>query len=269
VSLVSCASPPGLPNQSETPDPKFSVVETAYATVRSEPGVNDSDSRQVGLFFEIGYGIVGEDLGYAAKRPQLYVYLSEQRMYQDLIQRWHYPEWVRKVHTIPRMHHDYIEWIPPKQHQDIAFITHEYSHRIIEQIAGVNSQVKFKWFDEGLAEYEGQKALAKPFPASAESQKETRLRMLANASASHTLIPLSRIATEMQWAAQIERGSQLAYIEAWGAVDYLISQHGVVEVIKVLTQIGTGKRFAEAFQETYGFSVDQFEASFRMSLLDY
>jgi hypothetical protein len=184
-------------------------------------------------------------------------------MYQDLITRWGYSEWVRTVHTTPRMRRDYIEWIGPEQHHDIAFITHEYTHRIIEQIAGLNSQVNFKWFDEGLAEYEGQKALAKPFPASAESRKEARLRMLASSLASHTLIPLSKITTERQWTAQIDQRSQLEYPEAWAALHYLISQYGVAEVKRVLTLIGTGERFSEAFQGTYGFTVDVFEASFR------
>jgi hypothetical protein len=125
----------GLPQDSRG----FSIVETEHATVLAEPGVGYNSEREVGQLFELGYQIVSEDLGTAVKRPSLYVYVSEQLMYQDLIKRWGYPEWVRTVHTIPRMHRDYIEWIPPLQRRDVAFITHEYSHRIIEQIAGLNS----------------------------------------------------------------------------------------------------------------------------------
>ncbi len=266
TSVTACVSTPAASTHSQTFEQGFSVLETAHATVRSQLGVPDSDSRQVGLFFEIGYQLVGGDLDYPAKRPQLYVYSSEQQMYQDLIKHWGYPAWVRSVHTVPRMHRDYIEWIPPDRHQDIAFITHEYCHRIIEQIAGLNSQVNFKWFDEGLAEYEGQQALAKLFPASAESQRAARIGMVAGSYASHSLIPLKAITTESQWSAQIERGSELAYTEAWAAVNYVMTEYSIAHVKRVLTLIGTGMSFPKAFQKTYGISVDQFEGSFRTSL---
>ncbi len=108
------------------------------------------------------------------------------------------------------MHRDYLEWIPPEQQQDVAFITHEYSHRIIEQIARLNSQINFKWFDEGLADYEGQRALAKQSPGDAASQSSSRIILVVNAYVSGALTPFKDITTEKQWDAQIERGGQLA-----------------------------------------------------------
>ena len=265
AALAGCLSPSGT-HPPQASDWAFQILETDHATVHSEPGVSQEDSREVGILFENGYRVVGGDLGYPAKRPQLYVYASEQRMYEDLLTRWGYPTWVREVHTVPRMHRDYIEWIPPGQHQDIAFITHEYSHRIIEQLAGLNSQINFKWLDEGLAEYEGQEALAQLFPAAAHSKAEARQRLLAGSSASGTLIPFFEMTTERQWDEQIQHGSQLAYPEAWAALDYLVGRYGMARVKGVLVLIGTGKRFPEAFREIYGFTVDQFEASFRTFL---
>jgi hypothetical protein len=164
------------------------------------------------------------------------------------------------------MHRDYVEWIPPENHRDIAFITHEYSHRIIEQIAGLNSQINYKWFDEGLAQYEGQRALTKRSPNDAASQISRRTMLIVQAYTSGSLTPLKDITTEWQWEKQIKNGGQLAYPEAWAAIDYLISQGGIALVKDVLTLVGKGQSFAAAFQKVYGLTVDEFEKEFRVSV---
>ncbi len=240
----------------------FSILETEHATLLAESGVGDDNGRAVGELFEIGYQVVGEDLGYADKRPRLYVYLTDQSMYQDLIAVWGYSEWLRTVNSTPRMHPDYIEWIPPRHRQDDVFIAHEYSHRIIEQIAGLNSQVNFKWFDEGLAEYEGLRALAKRSPSDAASQRGWRINLVGNNFGSGALIPLKDITSEKQWSTQMERSAQLVYAQAWAAMDYLISQRGITQVKNVLTLVGKGQSFPDAFQNVYGLSVNDFEKEF-------
>jgi hypothetical protein len=266
VLLAACTSRSGSSDISSEEKRGFSVAETEYATVLYESGVDEANVREIGQMFEVGYRVVAEDLGDANRRPRLYVYLSEQRMYQDLIGRWGYSEWVRRVHTIPRMHRDYIEWIPPQHYHDIAFVTHEYSHRIIEQIAGLNSQVNFKWFDEGLAECEGQRALQLWSPTEAAWRKAASRGSVVAALRSHSLARLGDITTEAQWSAQMEHGGQSAYAEAWAAMDYLVGQHGIANVKAVLKQVGTGKSFRSAFQDTYGFTIEAFETSFRLTL---
>jgi hypothetical protein len=244
----------------------FSSFQTEHATVFAELGVADGVASEVGRLFEIGYRVVSQDFEEAARRPQLYVYLSEDNMYQDLMRIWGYPEWIRNVHTVPRMHRDYVEWIPPQRYQDAAFITHEYCHRIIEQMAGLNSQVTFKWFDEGLAEFEAQRALERLSPQAAALRKAARNSTVVAARRSRSLMSLSDLSTEKQWASEMESGPQLAYNESWAAIDYLISRYGIAHVTSVLRLIGTGKAFGEAFRTTYGLNVDEYEAAFRLSL---
>ena len=191
---------------------------------------------------------------------------SEQQVYDDLVGRWGYSEWVRKVHTIPRMHPDYIERVPPREYHDVAFITHEYSHRIIEQIAGLYSQINFKWFDEGLAQYEGQRALVRTSPIAAASKKTERDHIVGGAFAAYSLIPLRDLTTEGQWGRQIEAGGQLAYMQAWAVVDYLVGRYGIDHVQEVLGLVGKGKAFGRAFEKVYGLTVEQAESAFRFSL---
>ena len=266
VLLAGCTARSGPSGISPAGDRGFSPMETPHATILAEQGVDEASARAVGQMFEIGYQVVAADLDESRQRPRLYVYFSEPRMYQDLISRWGYPGWVRAVRTVPRMHRDYIEWIPPQRCQDAAFITHEYAHRIIEQIAGRGSQVSFKWFDEGLAEYEGQKALELWSPAEAAWRRAPHNLSGTAALTSQSLIPFKDITTESQWSAQIERGAQLAQNEASAAVVFLISQHGVGDARAVLKLIGTGRSFRDSFRTIYGFSVEEFENAFRLIL---
>ena len=60
---------------------------------------------------------------------------------------------VSTYQAIPQMNTNYEAWIPPNV--GVWFIGDEYSHRIIEKVAGLNSQTTYKWFDEGLAEHAG------------------------------------------------------------------------------------------------------------------
>jgi len=268
--LSACSSAPTLildPATNTVHDERgFNVVETEHAFVISDPKVDEEDARRVGDLFEIGYRVVREDLGEAQRRPRLYMYGSEQQMYDDLVGRWGYSEWVRKVHTIPRMHPDYIEWVPPREYHDVAFITHEYSHRIIEQIAGLYSQINFKWFDEGLAQYEGQRALVRTSPIAAELKRTERDHIVGGAFAAHSLIALRDLTTEGQWGRQIEAGGQLAYAQAWAVVDYLVGRYGIDHVQEVLGLVGKGKAFGRAFEKVYGLTVEQAESAFRFSL---
>lgn len=94
-------------------------------------------------------------------------YNSENGLFQDLIDTWGFSsEWVKTYRAVPRMNPEYVEWLPP--YANWRYIAHEYTHRIIEQIAGLGSQTKYKWFDEWLADYEGLKVLAIKSPQTAE-----------------------------------------------------------------------------------------------------
>jgi hypothetical protein len=59
------------------------------------------------------------------------------------------------------------------------------------------------------------------------------------------------------------------YIEAAVVVDYLITRKGMSQVKAVLTKVGSGTPFADAFQQIFGQTVDQFEAEFIAYLISH
>ena len=240
----------------------FSIFETEHATILSQPGVSDDNSRQVGNYFGIAYRVVGEDLAYADKRPRLYVYRSEDDLFQDLVTTWHYDEWYKTNRAIPRMDRDYTEWIPGQRSEDIVYITHEYSHRIIEQIAGISAQINFKWFDEGLAEYEGMRALAVQSPVTVAMQRDERINPVVSAFQNGALLRLKDITSEEQRRQLSGSKRDLAYLESYVAMDYLVRQHGIAQVKNVLNLVGKGQSFSDAFQKVYAITVDEFEKEF-------
>ena len=241
----------------------FSILEADHATILAQPGVSDDRARAVASAFEIAYQVVGEKLGYPEKRSRLYVYRAEEELFQDLVTTWQYPEWHKTNRAIPRMSRDFVAWIPPLPQGNVSFIAHEYSHRIIEQIAGIGSQFNYKWFDEGLAEHLGLEALAKQSPADAQVRKQQWIAQVVRAHQAGKLVRLKDLTTEAQLAGLIQAGSgNLVYPQMAMAMDFLISRHGIVPVKNVLVQVGQGVAFDDAFQKVYGFTVDAFEQEF-------
>ncbi len=257
---------PTAPPPTQTALPKdargFSIVETEHAIILAQPGVSPSRAQEVGKQFEIGYQVVAESLAASEKRPRLYVYRAEEDLFQDLIVNWKYGEWFKNMRAIPRMNRDYEMWIPPLPRGDAWFIAHEYSHRIIEQIAGVNSQFSYKWLDEGFAEYVGARALEKQSANDARIKSQAKLDLVISAQKTSTLIHLRDMTTEEQLVKLIERDSKLAYAQAAIVVEFLISQSGTAQIKNLLGLVGKGTPFPDAFQKTYSVTIDEFEKQF-------
>jgi hypothetical protein len=241
--------------------PGFGVLETSHGTIVYQEGVALTAAQEVGTGFEEAYQVVGQDLGYPEAKPRLYVYRSLDDLLNDLINTWHYPEWFRTYQAIPRMNRNYEAWIPPEM--EVWFIGHEYSHRIIEKIAGLNSQTNYKWFDEGLAEHEGLRTWAVRSPLEAETARQNYWNYVKTGFQAGQWIPLQALTTESQWMAQMETPNKdRIYVEAAVVVDYLITQKGMSQAKAVLIKVGSGTSFADAFQQVFGQTVDQFEAEF-------
>ena len=137
----------------------------------------------------------------------------------------------------------------------IDFLTHEYTHRIIEQLAGIGSQVNYRWFDEGLADYEGNKALAVANPALAKAKIEQEERYLAGQFESGGMLKLDQITTGAEWSDRMTQGqSRLIYAEAARITAYLIDSRGMESAKQVLELVGRHNSFRNAFQQVYGFA---------------
>jgi len=256
------ATPTIAPAQPTKDARNFAILETAHALIAAQPGVSIGRAQEVGQTFELAYQIVGENLAYPAQPVRLYVYQTEDDLLNDLVATWRYPEWFRVYRAYPRMSNDWVAWIPPLPRGDGAFIAHEYTHRVIEQIAGVGSQFNFKWFDEGLAEYLGLQVLARVSARDAQNRRAEQRARVSTSYKQGALIALDNLTTEAQFARAIERDARLAYAQAGLALDYLITQRGIVSVKQTLGLIGQGRSFADAFRQAYGFGVNDFEKEF-------
>ena len=248
--------------------PGFGVLETSHGTIVYQEGVALTTAQEVGASFEEAYESVGQDLGYPEVRPRIYVYRSLDDLLNDLIDTWHYSEWLRTYRVIPRMNKNYEAWIPPNM--AAWFLCHEYSHRIIEKVAGLNSQAKYKWFDEGLAQHEGVRTWAVRSPLEAETARQNYWDSVKTGFQAGQWISLQALTTESQWTAQMETPNKdWIYVEATVVVDYLITQKGMSQAKAVLIKVGSGTPFADAFQQVFGQTVDQLEAEFIAYLVSH
>ncbi len=83
-------------------------------------------------------------------------------------------------------------------------------------------------------------------------------------------ISLQALTTESQWTAQTATPNKdWIYLEAAVVLDYLITQKGVSQAKAVLTKVGSGIPFADAFQQVFSRTVDQLEAEFIAYLISH
>ena len=245
--------------------PGFGVFDTSYATIYFQDGVSSQRVAEIESAFEVAHAVVVVDLANPDVRPRIYAYRSLDDLSNDLVDYWGYPEWIRTFRAIPRMNAVYEMWVPPDTWAE--FIGHEYTHRIIEQIAGLNSQVNYKWFDEGLAMEEGLRTLAVISPGEAASQRVYYRNATKEAYWSGTYIPLSNLTTDAQWVYWMQ-GPYVQYIysQAAAIMEYLANQSGMGAAKLVLLQIGQGNPFPIAFETACGKTIDQFESEFLTGL---
>jgi hypothetical protein len=245
---------------------EFLVIKNQIAEIHYQPGVSPERARQCEADFNTAYALVGKELGFAARTVKIYIYTSTDELLDDIINRFGYDAaFFRATRATPRMSNDYAMWTTIGR--GIDFLTHEYSHRIIEQLAGIGSQVNYRWFDEGLADYEGNKALALASPGLAKAKIEQEERYLAGQFESGELLKLDQITTGPQWSDRMVQGqSRLIYAESARIMNWLVDNYGIGKAKEVLERIGKHASFRGAFQEVYGFNPAELEQRYREHL---
>ncbi len=141
------------------------------------------------------------------------------------------PRWAAGV-AHPSGHLVLFDAVALRRDGGLSLVRHELAHAALGQLGGPALP---RWFQEGLAVREAGEWTA-------ESD-------LALVRAAHSHLPLS----------ELERGFpegltdlQLAYAESASFVDYLIDQHGLAAVQKLIRLCGSGTAFEAAFQQTLG-----------------
>jgi len=118
-------------------------------------------------------------------------------------------------------------------------LTHEYTHALVRSLAprGVP-----QWLDEGLAMYfEG-------------GDLSAHLDRAAAAEKPHALTTLERPFSGMD-----DTAAALAYSQSATAVKRLMDEAGVPAIVGILTDLGSGLPFAEAFQRHANMSYSAFQ----------
>lgn len=200
-----------------------------------------------------------EKLGTALTQPAR-IYLADSQAEFDRITGGQLPAWSQGV-SFPET--ESIVLKSPQFSHDIATFhttaVHEMAHLLISRKAGAEVP---RWLTEGLA------------------------LMLSGEGPGKPLLPLSRAiwSGKLLSLEEVERvdafthpNAELAYVESYNAVEFLVKQYGWDGVQRILEDMGTGHSFNEAlFRETEldqsGFEAawrDQLQKSYRwMILLD-
>ena len=128
-------------------------------------------------------------------------------------------------------------------HADNSLIAvHELSHILLYK--AVNQNHVPRWFNEGLAVYySGEKAFASS-------------SLISKALITKSIIDLKDIDKVLSF---LNNKAQLAYQESYLAILYLFEQFGKDQVKQIIFLMGEGKSLDQAFKETIGMDVFDFE----------
>jgi tetratricopeptide repeat protein len=121
-------------------------------------------------------------------------------------------------------------------------LSHEFTHALVYSVAprGVP-----QWLNEGLALlFEPGRVAAPETPGAAGP---------ANAEA----VPLSRLENSFRELSNAD--ARRAYLESAEAVQVLVAQSGLPAVLNLLQNVGTGMRFADAFERSIGMRYEDFQ----------
>ena len=132
-------------------------------------------------------------------------------------------------------------------------VYHEYAHLVIHEMGGPDVPA---WLHEGLAQYcEPENEVA---PADG--------RNLADWLRRNSLVPFSQLTRAF---AETEDGKSVrqAYLQSKSFIAFLIANHGMVKVQRLLRGMGSGSSLEDAFRSAYGTSLGDLEARWRTGLV--
>jgi hypothetical protein len=146
--------------------------------------------------------------------------------------------------------------VEPGDQQGITMeqrIPHELMHVMMYRSVGPGYYNIPLWLREGMA------SLAEIYP-NADYE-----RVLADASAQNTLIPLKDLCTSFP----ADRGQAfLAYAQARSFTDYLYRTHGAIDLLSLITDYASGVDCEHGPERVFGAPLSNLEMNWRSSVLD-
>jgi hypothetical protein len=191
------------------------------------------------------YEKIAQDIGFVATEPiGVIMATTEEEFNQfqpegDRLPQWAvgvaYPDLNLMVIRSPRL-------VAGTQENPLETFTHELSHLILARQFG-----KYpipRWLNEGLAMYE------------AYEWSPSQDLLMARAVLSERLISLDQL-TQVFGGESFE--IQLAYLQSYSLVNYLISTYGREDFHSFVLRLAGGRPFEQALQETFFLSPQTFE----------
>lgn len=198
------------------------------------------------------YEKIAQDIGFVPTEPigVIMAYTEEEfNQFQpegDRLPQWAvgvaYPDLNLMVIRSPRL-------VAGTQENPLETFTHELSHLILARQFG-----KYpipRWLNEGLAMYE------------AYEWSPSQDLLMARAVLSERLISLDQL-TQVFGGESFE--IQLAYLQSYSLVNYLISTYGREDFHSFVLQLAGGQPFEQALQETFLLSPQSFEDGWKRYL---
>ncbi len=139
----------------------------------------------------------------------------------------------------------------PEGEQDIKAVKeilfHEYTHALVHDLTGGQCP---RWFDEGLATYEGKRYGPKEF------------ELLSTASAGDQLIPWDQLDQQFSFELSAEAVG-LAYQQAYSIVSYLVERHGFWRIRRLLKAVSERRPMLDVLAAEFQISPARLERSWR------
>jgi hypothetical protein len=151
----------------------------------------------------------------------------------------------------------------PTPRQRTFLVAHELTHQYQRQIAGSKAG-EIMWMLEGMAEAVGAQVVARQGFMSVEQYKtnwQNGIRI-----ANHKPL-LSALYTRRDWSNALSAyGSGLTYKTAGFSNLVLLERYSIQQILKYFTVLGRGGNAADAFFDSFGVSILNFEKSIEMLL---
>jgi hypothetical protein len=145
------------------------------------------------------------------------------------------------------------------QFRTTGSLGHEYVHVIVHALTR-NSDVP-QWFNEGVAGYVEDEISGEP-AAEVARRKLLKDARVANVARQGSLPRLTTLETRPGWRDAVDRDHEVAYATARLAAEQLISLRGYPGVVQTLRAVGDGVAFEEAFRQTFGMGLAQWDDAF-------
>lgn len=242
---------------------KFNIIGSKNLKIYYEKNVENKIAIDLKKEFDIIYDIIGLDLDFPIKKPTFFLYGSIENMRRDLIFRWNYSSYIiNYLQGLPAMNDEYELCV--HKNSTAQYIAHEYTHRIVKQIIGENKNKLLRWFDEGLAEYEGLLIQSKMINNDEEYAIEQYLKdfLLYFDQKKGKIYKIEETKNDSEWMDISRLSNTIIYKQAALMIHYLIKENGIKKLNRFLKALNKNIDFNKAFKRYFKLGPEDFIDNF-------